>query len=96
MTIRFGDQDSGLCETQLNLLAHAQCIELDIGSRCGGHGVCGGDRVRIPAEHQGAFSPVTEKERQHLSARELQDGWRLACQCWPDRADLDLSIQARS
>ena len=92
MTIRFNDLDSGLCETQLNLLAHAQCIELDIGSRCGGHGICGGDRIRIPADSADAFSPITEKERQHLTAEELNAGWRLGCQCWPNRRDLDVYI----
>jgi ferredoxin len=72
------------CERNLNILAHAQAIELEIGSRCGGHGVCGGDRIRIPHEHARLFSQVTEDERKHLSARELTDGWRLACQCFPD------------
>jgi len=86
--------DSTLCESQLNLLAHAQCIELEIGSRCGGHGVCGGDRVRLPQFNE-AFSPITDEERKHLTPAELADGWRLACQCFPNRNDLQLEIEVR-
>lgn len=87
--------DSTLCEPQLNLLAHAQCIELEIGSRCGGHGVCGGDRVHISQQRE-AFSPVTDEERKHLSEAELAEGWRLACQCFPNRNDLKLEIETQN
>lgn len=72
-------------DTNLNLLAHAQAIELHIGSRCGGHGVCGGDRVRVlDLLDRKKLSPLTEKEREHLSESEISDGFRLACQCYPD------------
>ena len=85
-------QPTDLCEPNLNLLAHAQAIELDIGSRCGGHGICGGDRVQIPRHEQAKFSAVTEIEQRHLSPAEIADGWRLACQCFPDRSDLETEI----
>ncbi len=94
MSIRFGASDSGLCEPQLNLLAHAQAIELDIGSQCGGHGVCGGDWVRIPPEARSAFSELTEAEREHLSPEQIGEGWRLACQCFPNRRDLEVTIRS--
>jgi len=71
------------CRSQLNLLAHAQILEKDIGSRCGGHGVCGGDRLRILSSTC-ALSGVTEAEREHLTPRQVAQGWRLACQCWPE------------
>ncbi len=77
--------DAGLCDPRLNLLAHAQVIELEIGSRCGGHGQCGGDRVRIPAD--ALVSAPTHEEREHLSAAELAQGFRLACQCFPEKLD---------
>ncbi len=70
----------------LNLLAHAQIEELEIGSQCGGHGICGGDRVRVECE-PGAVSPITEEERRHLTADELAEGWRLGCQCFPSSED---------
>ena len=69
----------------LNLLGHAQVSELDIGSRCGGHGICGGDRIRIAAEIQSRFlSAPTEHELELLDEDERRAGWRLACQCFPD------------
>ena len=87
--------DVGFCERNLNLLAHAQAIELEIGSRCGGHGICGGDRVRIAALASGAsLSPVTEAEREHLSPKELAEGWRLACQCFPESSDAAIDVEA--
>lgn len=85
-----------LCEKNLNLLAHAQMIELDIGSECGGHGVCGGDRVRIATEGADLYSPITDDEKRHLSEAELAEGWRLACQCFPEESDLSLEIRTRS
>jgi ferredoxin len=88
--------DSGLCETQLNVLAHAQAIELSIGSSCGGHGICGSDRIRVPESVRAAFSGVSDEERRHLSAGELAQGWRLGCQCFPDRADLDATLEVLS
>jgi ferredoxin len=84
------------CEPQLNLLAHAQAIELEIGSRCGGHGICGGDRVRIELSAEGRarhLSRITEAEREHLSEEELQAGWRLACQCFPQPGTSSLTIE---
>lgn len=78
-------------DPQLNLLGHAQLEEWTLGSRCGGHGECGGDRVRIDAPSD-ALSPITPAERQHLSTDELKQGWRLACQCWPERADLAAAV----
>ena len=78
-------------EPNLNLLAHAQTIELQIGSRCGGHGVCGGARVRIV---EGApLSEITEAERNHLTTDELARGYRLACQCFPNSADVSLRVE---
>lgn len=96
-TIRFGDQATDFCEPQLNLLAHAQALEIGIGSRCGGHGVCGGDVV-LPRLDDGSdpgalLSPHTEDERRHLSSEQLTQGYRLACQCYPNRTDLRLIIE---
>jgi ferredoxin len=85
------------CDRNLNILAHAQAIELDVGSKCGGHGVCGGDRVRVTEPAAGLLSPVTEDERRHLSVAELRDGWRLACQAFPElspeQAQREISVE---
>lgn len=86
------------CEPKLNLLAHAQCLEIGIGSQCGGHGICGGDRVRVRvlggAGNKAPLSPPTEAELKHLSPKELALGYRLACQCYPNEASLELQIEA--
>ncbi|HUP55829.1 MAG TPA: hypothetical protein VM598_00140 [Bdellovibrionota bacterium] len=83
----------GFCERNLNLLAHAQAIELDLGSECGGHGVCGKDRIQLDPASRGFVSPVTDEEREHLSAAELADGWRLGCQCFPESNELRIGAR---
>src|SRR4051812_4993957 len=98
MSIHFVTQDSrshdsGLCEKNLNLLAHAQTLELDIGSECGGHGICGKDRIRVPEEFRHQFSAVTDEERSHLGPKLLAEGWRLGCQCFPEKSDLDVELR---
>ncbi len=80
------------CYRNLNLLAHAQLEDLSIGSRCGGFGECGGDRVRVTrgAEH---LTEVTFLERKHLDATLLAQGMRLACQCFPKQDDVEIHIE---
>lgn len=83
-----------LCDSRLNLLAHAQLIELDIGSRCGGHGHCGGDRIQLAPG--AAVSPPSTEEHEHLTPEELAQGWRLACQTFPEQilenTDLEVKV----
>lgn len=69
-------------EPNLNLLAHAQAIELEVGSRCGGHGICGGDQLRILSSTTDVSAP-TEVERQLLGSDALANGIRLGCQVYP-------------
>ncbi len=56
---------------------------------CGGRGSCGKCRVLA----FGCLSPVDERERRHLSAEELAQGWRLACMTW---AEGDCEVQTGS
>ena len=44
---------------------------------CGGRGRCRGCRVRV---HEGT-AEVNDAQREKLSEEELENGWRLACQC---------------
>ena len=81
-----------MCEPNLNLLAHAQAIELDIGSECGGHGICGKDRIIIPAPARAQMSEIGEEERHHFTDAEFAQGWRLACQCFPNERDLKVDV----
>ena len=91
MAIQFGDHARIPCSRQLNLLAHAQMEELDVGSRCGGFGECGGDRVRV-ASGMESLSPLTGAEREHLSEAEIKDGYRLACQTFPQTVDAEIVL----
>lgn len=81
--------DISVIETwcDLNILGHAQLEERDIGSRCGGHGICGGDRVQLLEGDPKLLSGITAEERKHLSEEELGAGFRLACQCFPNSKD---------
>lgn len=85
--------DSGDCFRDLNLLAHAQMIEIDTGSECGGHGRCGLDRVQLTTEAMKQVSAVTVIEKHHLSQDEINQGVRLACQCFPNENDLSISVR---
>jgi 2Fe-2S ferredoxin len=69
------------CVEGLNLLGHAQLEEIQTGSRCGGYGECGADRLQLT---QGAeyLTPLTDAEREHLSVLEIDQGFRLGCQAF--------------
>jgi Na+-transporting NADH:ubiquinone oxidoreductase subunit NqrF len=86
------------CDANLNLLAHAQAVECDLGSECGGHGICGQDRIRIsrPDGSPAALSRHTEEEMRHLSERDRNAGWRLACQVFPEAGQADLIVEVLS
>lgn len=64
-------------EQGLTLLDAARTAGVEIVSICGGIGVCGECRVRLA---DGQLSPPTPTEETELSARELAEGLRLACQ----------------
>src|ERR1019366_8792336 len=70
--------------TSLRDLLFEQGVEFP----CGGQGRCRGCKVRILSGR----TTVNQVERERLSAREIDDGWRLACQC---RVEGDLQIEMR-
>lgn len=43
---------------------------------CGGEGICGGCGVRVLA----GSLPATRADREHFSAQQVEEGWRLACE----------------
>ncbi len=55
---------------------------------CGGNGRCRGCKVRLTSGN----AAINEAQREHLSEEELQDGWRLACQC---SVEEDVTIELR-
>ncbi len=79
------------CYRNLNLLAHAQMEEIDLGSQCGGHGKCGMDRIQILNGRE-SISPPNEIETRHLSEQAIDQGWRLACQAWPDQETVPIEV----
>ena len=61
----------------ITLLEAARKAGLRLAAYCGGVGTCGSCRVTL---REGVCSPVTETEKSILSASEIDDGFRLACQ----------------
>jgi uncharacterized 2Fe-2S/4Fe-4S cluster protein (DUF4445 family) len=55
---------------------------------CGGNGRCRGCKVRILEGH----AALNDAQREHLTPKEMADGWRLACQC---SVEDDLVIELR-
>jgi uncharacterized 2Fe-2S/4Fe-4S cluster protein (DUF4445 family) len=68
----------GLCPANASLLDAAHQLGVDLVSLCGGVGTCGGCRVQVMAAE--GVSPPTAVEETSLTAQELQNGYRLACQ----------------
>ncbi len=63
-------------EIGATLLQAAQAAGVEIESVCGGRGTCGKCRVIATS----GLAPLTDLERHNLSATEVRDGYRLACQ----------------
>lgn len=78
--------------SNLNILAHAQLIETEIGSVCGGHGHCGKDKIIITSGLE-KTSPLTSKEEHHLNSQELKRGIRLGCQCFPEDENYEYIVE---
>lgn len=70
----------GPCPADQSLLESARQLNVDIVSICGGVGSCGQCKVQVIA---GQVTPRTSDEEAELSARELEQGYRLACQVYP-------------
>jgi uncharacterized 2Fe-2S/4Fe-4S cluster protein (DUF4445 family) len=64
-------------EPGVTVLEAARASGVELVSVCGGEGTCGTCRVRAV---EGQLSAETAEEKYLLSATELADGWRLACQ----------------
>lgn len=54
-------------------------------SVCGGSGICGKCRVKIVGDNPG----VTREDERAFSAKELAEGWRLACRVFP-KEDMEI------
>lgn len=65
---------------------HDVLFEHGVEFPCGGHGVCGGCKIKILE----GDAPVTKDDKAKLSESELTNGRRLACCC---TADIDMTIE---
>jgi uncharacterized 2Fe-2S/4Fe-4S cluster protein (DUF4445 family) len=70
----------GQCSSEQSLLESARQLNVDIVSICGGTGSCGQCKVQVIA---GQVSQLTLEEEAELTDRELEQGYRLACQVHP-------------
>jgi uncharacterized 2Fe-2S/4Fe-4S cluster protein (DUF4445 family) len=52
-------------------------VGIGIRSECGGEGICG--KCKVIVENENAVTEVTNAEIEHLSAKEIDSGYRLAC-----------------
>ncbi len=82
----------GECSGSQSLLESARHLNVDIVSICGGIGSCNRCKVRVIA---GKVSRLTLEEEAELTARELEQGYRLACQTYP-LSDVRLLIPSES
>jgi uncharacterized 2Fe-2S/4Fe-4S cluster protein (DUF4445 family) len=74
------------------VLEAAQEAGVEILALCGGLGSCGRCRVRVQGEK---LPPLTEKERELLTAEEIEAGYRLACRT-PVAHDVVVYVPATS
>lgn len=70
----------GPCPTGETLLDCTHRLGVELVSLCGGLGKCRGCKIRVM---EGRFSEVTAAERETFIEEELESGWRLACQAYP-------------
>jgi uncharacterized 2Fe-2S/4Fe-4S cluster protein (DUF4445 family) len=82
----------GSCPADGSLLEAARQLGVDLISLCGGEGTCGRCKVQLL---QGDLSPLTSVEKEILSAQELGEGYRLACQVQP-QSDVKLFVPSES
>ncbi|MGE4234393.1 MAG: 2Fe-2S iron-sulfur cluster-binding protein [Bacteriovoracia bacterium] len=81
------------CNKNLNFLGHAQIEQIDVGSICGGHGHCGKDKIRFKKEDLVYISEPSVEEKAHLTKEEIDKGYRLSCQVFPEDCNRDFIVE---
>lgn len=82
----------GQCHAGDSILDCARQTGVGINSVCGGYGTCESCKVQVIS---GTVSEPTSSELGTFSKQELHDGWRLACQTFPE-SDCKLHIPSES
>jgi len=82
----------GPCPAGETLLDCARGLGIELVSLCGGMGKCRGCKIRVM---EGRFSEVTPAEQKAFTEEELESGWRLACQTYP-QSDCRVNVPPES
>jgi uncharacterized 2Fe-2S/4Fe-4S cluster protein (DUF4445 family) len=82
----------GECRKNESLLACARQLGVGINSICGGEGICHSCKVQVLS---GTVSKPTPNEHEAFTPKELQEGWRLACQAYPT-SDCKIAVPTES
>jgi len=82
----------GKCPDNSTILDCARGLGLGINNVCGGHGTCHSCKIRLLS---GNASTPTASERGAFKVAELKNGWRLACQTYP-QSDCRFEVPADS
>jgi uncharacterized 2Fe-2S/4Fe-4S cluster protein (DUF4445 family) len=82
----------GKCQKNESLLACARQLGVGISSICGGEGICHSCKVQVLS---GTVSKPTPNEHEAFTSQELKEGWRLACQAYPN-TDCKIAVPAES
>ncbi len=82
----------GECQKNESLLSCAHKLGVGVSSICGGKGTCHSCKVQVLS---GTVSKPKPIEREVFKSRELNDGWRLACQTYP-AGDCRIDVPAES
>jgi len=82
----------GKCQSNQSLLDYARQLGVGLATTCGGQGTCHSCKLLVLS---GAVSEPTPVEKEALSSKELEAGYRLACQTYPN-GDLRLCVPLES
>jgi uncharacterized 2Fe-2S/4Fe-4S cluster protein (DUF4445 family) len=82
----------GECKKSESLLACSRQLGVGINNICGGKGACHSCKVQILS---GTVSKLRPVESEVFTSRELNEGWRLACQTYPT-SDCKIAVPAES
>ncbi len=81
VTISLEDDTTALTiEAGVSILKLAQQNDIDIMATCGGRGRCRSCRIKLVS---GKVTAPSVADHSQLSADEIGEGYRLACQCYP-------------
>lgn len=78
-----------VCQGGQKLLDALAEERISVSAVCGGRGTCGKCRVRLLAGE----TELSSREEAYFSKKELEEGWRLACQAYP-LTDCEIEVQS--